>query len=610
MTNQTVALRLMLAVGLCLCLSHPTAAQRRGQAGRGQPPNVVLIITDDQGYGDLGVHGNPKIRTPHLDRLAREGVRFRHFYVSPVCAPTRASLMTGRYNYRTGVVDTYLGRALMEPGEVTLAEMLSGAGYRTGIFGKWHLGDNYPMRAADRGFHESLTLNGGGLGQPSDLPGGESYFDPVLLRDGRPVKTRGYVSDVITDAALAFIGQHRLNPRQPFFAYLAFNAPHTPLEAPEKQYQTYRAMNLRREDFPGAERGVDGGVDRRGGHPIPPNFDAEATAKIYAMVENIDDNVGRLLRLLDELKLAENTVVIFMTDNGPQQPRYNAGLRERKGTVYEGGIRVPFFMRWPGRLAAGREVTQAAAHIDVAPTLLDLCDVRKPRPVKFDGLSLRPLLEGRGGRRVNWPGRTLFFQWHRGDVPELFRAFAARGRRYKLVQARGAGEGRQEPHAYELYDMERDPLEEHDLAASLPGAVERMKREYAAWFRDVTAGRNYAVPPRIFVGTPHENPVRLTRQDWRGPAAGWTPQSLGYWEVNVTRPGRYTVSARLNRTESPGAVRFAFGDASLSKEVPAGAESVVFEQVVLAKGVGRLECYVEQAGRQVGVRDVEVRLVD
>lgn len=191
----------------------PSAAEK-SRSLRGRQPNIVLIITDDQGYGDLGVHGNPKLDTPNIDRLAREGVQFQSFYVSPVCSPTRASLLTGRYNYRTGVVDTFLGRSLMHPDETTLAEVLSQAGYRTGIFGKWHLGDNYPLRAMDQGFQESLVLNGGGIGQPSDPAGGKSYFDPLLRRNGTWTKTRGYVSDVITDAAIAFITSHQ---RQPFF---------------------------------------------------------------------------------------------------------------------------------------------------------------------------------------------------------------------------------------------------------------------------------------------------------------------------------------------------------------------------------------------------------
>jgi len=557
-----------------------------------QRPNILLIITDDQAYGDLGTHGNPKLRTPNLDRMARESVAFQSFYVSPVCSPTRASLLTGRYNYRTGVVDTYLGRSLMHPDEVTLAEMLTTAGYRTGIFGKWHLGDNYPMRAIDQGFQEALTLNGGGIGQPSDPPDSESYFDPVLFANGKPQKTNGYVSDVITSAALKFIEENR---SRPFFTYLAFNAPHTPLEVPDKYYRTYQQMNLKPTDFPSS------------GHSVPQTFDPETTARIYGMVENIDENVGRLLQKLDELKLSEHTVLIFMTDNGPQQARYNAGMFQRKGSTHEGGIRVPCLVRWPGKFAPGRKVDRIAAHIDLAPTLLQIAAVKKPAPVKFDGVSLLPLLKGKS---VRWPDRTLFFQWHRGDVPELYRAFAARSQEYKLVQPNGAGEG-QAPAVpeFKLYDMARDPFEEHDISAEKPEVAARMKREYEKWFKDVTSGRDYRSPSRIVLGAPQANPVRLTRQDWRGPQAGWTPQSLGHWEVNVAQLGVYEITARLNEVDQPAIVHFALGQVRGKQEVPSKAARVVFNNVRLPLGMGRLECVVARTGVKTGVRDVEIKRI-
>jgi arylsulfatase A-like enzyme len=576
----------------CLLGSSLPASGRQSNARSVQPPihpNVVLIITDDQGYGDLGFHGNSKIHTPNLDRLARESVQFQSFYVSPVCSPTRASLLTGRYNYRTGVVDTYLGRSLMHPDESTLAEMLAAGGYSTGIFGKWHLGDNYPLRAMDQGFQESLTLNGGGIGQPSDPVGGESYFDPMLRRNGRWVKTKGYISDVITDAAIEFIAE---NQNRPFFTYLAFNAPHTPLEVPAEKYAKYKAMNLKAEEFTGK------------GHPIAKDFDSDTTAKIYRMVENIDDNVGRLLAKLDELKLTEKTLVIFLTDNGPQQPRYNAGMLRLKGTVHEGGIHVPLFVRWPGTFEAGRKVDRIAAHIDMTPTLLDVCGVSKPAAVKFDGLSLVPLLRG---ELVNWPDRTLFFQWHRGDVPEPGRAFAVRSQRYKLVQPQGNGEQKAPPQApLLLFDLANDPLEERNIAAEKPEIVVRMRREYEVWFKDVTAGRDYTDPgvARITVGAPQENPVRLTRQDWRGPKAGWTPQSVGHWQVEVKRAGDYAITLRFSRLEQPGLVSVSLGGVKLQRAVSAGAATASFDKVRLELGAGTLESYVTQGDREVGMLDV------
>ena len=555
----------------------------------GRRPNVVMIVTDDQGYGDLGVHGNARIHTPHLDRLAREGVRLDRFYVSPVCSPTRASLLTGRYNYRTGVVDTYLGRSLMHGDETTLAEVLGSAGYRTGIFGKWHLGDNYPLRAMDQGFQEALTLNGGGIGQPSDPPGGESYFDPTLRRNGEWVKLKGYVSDVITDAGVAFIERHR---NRPFFAYLAFNAPHTPLQAPPALVTKYRAMQLTPALFTAP------------GHPVQQGFDAETTAKIYAMVENIDENVGRVLAALERMALAEDTILIFLTDNGPQQPRYNAGLLRLKGTVHEGGIRVPFFVRWPRALRGGRTLHDVAAHIDVMPTILDSCGVRPPAGVRFDGVSLLPLL--RDGRS-QLADRTLFLQWHRGDTPQEGRAFTARTGRFKLVQPLGNGEKPPPPGApLLLFDMQADPLEERDIAAADPSIVAGLRRDYGRWFLDVTGGRDYTDEgiARIAIGAAQENPVRLTRQDWRGPHAGWTPDSLGHWMVDVRRAGRYEARVRVAPFTAPGKVTLAIGRLTRTTDVRSGDAAVTIRDLRLTAGPARLAVEAVQPGRRAGAVDV------
>ncbi len=551
--------------------------------------NVILIITDDQGYGDLGFHGNPKIKTPNLDKLAKESVQLKHFYVSPVCSPTRASLMTGRYNFRTGVVDTYLGRSMMHPDEVTIAEMLGAAGYRTGIFGKWHLGDNYPLRAMDQGFQESLVLKGGGIGQPSDPPGGDSYFNPTLYHNGKAVKTKGYCSDVLTKAAIQFI---TTNKDKSFFTYLAFNCPHTPLEVPESYLKPYQEMNLGHDQFP------------KTGHPLPGQAQQDVTAKIYGMVTNIDDNLGRLFKKLEELKLAENTIVIFLTDNGPQQVRYNAGMLNRKGNTHEGGIRVPCFVRWPAKLKAGYQVEQIAAHIDIAPTLLDACAVKQPDKVAFDGKSLLPLLKG---EKVDWPDRTLYFQWHRGDEPELFRAFAARSQQFKLVQPLGANAQKlPDPLPFRLYDMVNDPLEMKDLAAEKPDLVKQMKEGYEAWFKSVSATRGYA-PPRIHLGSPKENPTLLTRQDWRGPKAGWTPDSIGHWEVEITRDGSYEITLRFKEVPDAATAVIVVGKESIMQEVRKGATSCVFEGVKLSAGPARLEGRIELDKKTVGVEYVEVK---
>jgi len=536
----------MLATALSQIVCTPCLG-----AAPSERPNVILIMTDDQGYGDLGVHGNPLIKTPNLDRFAGESVEVESFYVCPVCAPTRAALITGRYNYRTGVTDTWLGRAMMHGDEVTLAEMLRRAGYRTGVFGKWHLGDCYPMRPGDQGFEESLVHTGGGLCQPAGPPD-NSYFDPSLLANGKRVKTTGYCSDVYTDAVIRFMAGHR---REPFFIYLPFNCPHGPYQIAEQYYKPYEELDMKPADFPAIE----------GGHPlksIPPN-----TAKVYGMVENIDDNLGRLFAKLDELGLRENTIVIFLTDNGPNGARYNAGMRAYKGSVYEGGIRTAFFIRWPSRLKAGRKVDRIAAHIDVVPTILEACGVSVPEGVKLDGLSILPLLEG---RKVDWPDRTLYFQWHRGDEPVRYQRFAARSQAYKLVHAAdvppGAGPN---DVSFELYNMDTDPLETEDVAAEHPNVVDRMRKGYEAWLADVGRDHGYEAP-RILVGTPHENPTILTRQDWRGPSASWGPKGLGYWEIAVPGGGSFEITCDADPPKRPAVAHLRVQGIELTQELAPG----------------------------------------
>lgn len=575
---------LFLGVALWLCVGWTSLAF--GAVAR---PNVILVITDDQGYGDLGAHGNPVIQTPRLDDFTRHSARLAHFYVSPVCSPTRSSLLTGRYNYRTGVVDTYLGRSLMHPDEVTLAELLKSAGYRTGIFGKWHLGDNYPLRAMDQGFDEALVLKGGGIGQPSDPPGGSSYFDPILQHNGKPEQLKGYCSDVYTDAAIRFI---EADGSKPFFAYLAFNAPHTPLQVAEEEVAPYRKASFAAKDFPAA------------GVPIEGPIDAELTAKIYGMVTNIDRNFGRLLDALDRRKLAQNTIVIFLTDNGPQQARFNAGMRGKKGTVYDGGIRVPCYIRWPGQVAEGRIVEPIAAHIDITPTLMEACGIEKPNDFRIDGKSLLPLLLGQD---VPWPDRTLFFQWHRGDVPELNRACATRTERWKLVQPLGNGD-RPDRSEFQLFDMAAAPFELEDVAARHPDVVKRLRGEYERWFQDVGATRNFA-PPRILLGTAHENPLTLTRQDWRGPRASWNPDGLGFWEVEIPEGGNFEFTLSFGAAGASRACVM-WRDVSLDQAVDPGAKECTLGPVALRPGAGKLHAELSVGDRTVGVQYLTVRRID
>ncbi len=543
----------------------------------GSLPNVLLIMTDDQGYGDLGIHGNAAIRTPVLDELAGSSTRFREFYVSPVCAPTRSALLTGRYTLRTGVFDTYNGGAIMAARETTLGELFKSHGYRTAVFGKWHLGDSYPSRPADQGFDESLVHLGGGIGQVGDYVNyhayDSSYFDPVLFRNGTPVATKGYCSDVYTDAAIDFIGQER---DAPFFVYLAFNAPHTPLQVPQEYYDRYRAL----DSVPGHSELVAAGL------PEENLMGIENLRRLYGMVTNIDDNVGRLLAGLKEKGLEENTLVVFLTDNGPQQHRYRAGLRGRKGTVYEGGIRVPCFFRWPGRLAAGSELDAYAAHIDMAPTLLGLCGLPVPDSLQLDGLDLSASLLG----EETPPGdRPLFFEWQRG-YPEPYRNVAVRRGPYKLVGQAGHLANVEQ---LELYNLADDPAETRNLSREKPEIARELKALFDAWLPEALASPSVG-DTRIVIGSDHENPVVLNRNDARGSPGIWRQEQIyGYWDVEVAAAGRYDFKVHFfDPVGQPGELVVRMGSVQRTvNNVDTTARLMIVEEVPLTAGKSMVECW-------------------
>lgn len=469
-------------------------------------PNILLILTDDQGFGDLGVTGNPDVSTPNLDRFARGAVQFDRFFVSPVCAPTRASLLTGRWWLRTGVSGVTLGQEVMRVSEITLAETLRSAGYRTGIFGKWHNGEQFPLTPIGQGFEEFLGFTAGHW---------NNYFDPELIRGAQLAPTSGYITDILTDAAISFIERNRTHP---FFCYVPYNAPHSPFQVPDRFFDKYRARNLSPE-----------------------------LASIYGMVECIDDNVGRLLAELDRLGLRENTIVIFLSDNGPigAVPRYNAGMRGTKASVHEGGTRVPFFLRFPARIKQARLVREIAAHVDVYPTLLELCGIALPaNQPKLDGVSLVPLLEGRADR---WPERMLFTYQGNGTRKQ---PGAVRTQRHRAVL-----EGQGQPK-WTLYDLLADPGQKSDIATENPDVVKSLSAAYDAWWRDVT--RDGFAKPAIPVGHVEHNPVRLFapqatlsgRPRFFIPQAyantwitGWTEKEDRIsFRIDVARAGTFAVS--------------------------------------------------------------------
>jgi len=512
-------------------------------------PNVLLIITDDQGYGDFSIHGNPHLQTPHIDRLGNTGVRFDRFYVNSFCAPTRAALLTGRWPLRTGCHGVTHNREAMRPSEVTLAEALHGAGYRSACIGKWHNGEQYPFTPQGQGFDEFFGFNNGHW---------NNYFDAVLLRGAKHEATRGYITDVLTDEAMKFISANKAGP---FFCYLAYNAPHSPYQVPDKYFDKFKS------------KGFD-----------------DTVAAFYGMCENIDDNVGRLLAHLDAERLAPNTIVVFLTDNGGTAgvKTYNAGMRGGKTSLHEGGSRVPLFMHWPAANWTPHVVKPIVSHIDLYPTLLDLCGVAAPAGPRVDGITLRPLLERAAA--AGWPERTLFTH---NPIDETNKyPGAVRTQKYRLVrEIKGpAGGSRAKANdasakRWQLYDMENDPGQEHDIAAAHPEIVKDLDARYEAWFADIAREglRRFPLP----VGYAEHNPVELHApqafydqplefangpgfaNDW---LTGWADaKAKVWWEIEVVQAGDYEVEIALAcpPADAGARVRVSAGEASAEVVVPA-----------------------------------------
>jgi arylsulfatase A-like enzyme len=471
---------------------------------RPDKPNVVVVLADDQGWGDLSVHGNTNLSTPNVDSLARDGALFERFYVCPVCSPTRAEFLTGRYHPRGGVWNVTTGGERLNLDEKTIADAFKAAGYATAIFGKWHNGSQYPYHPNARSFDEFYGFTSGHWGD---------YFSPPLEHNGRPVQGDGYISDDLTSHALAFLEKHR---ERPFFCYLAFNTPHSPMQVPDRYWDKFKDKELKLR------------------HEGPQREDVAMTRAALAMCENIDANVGRVLRKLDDLKLADNTIVVYFSDNGPNSWRWNGGMKGRKGSTDEGGVRAPLLVRWPGHVKAGTKVAPIAAAIDLLPTLTKLTGVAPPSGGKpLDGVSLAPLLLGRGEDK--WPERMIFSHWG-GNV-------SVRTQQYRLDAAG------------KLYDMTEDPGQQRDISKDEPQAAAKLSEAVADWKKNVLSELKREVKPFTVGyaefpttplpardGVPHGNVKRSAKAPNCSYFTNWTsPDDRITWDIDVATTGRYEV---------------------------------------------------------------------
>ena len=518
-------LRTLLSVSLSLLLSVSALAAPAPK------PNIVFVITDDQGYGDLGFTGNPVVKTPHLDRLATESSQLKDYHVAPTCSPTRSALLTGHWTNRTGVWHTVNGRSMLRENEITLGQLLKDHGYATGMFGKWHLGDNYPYRPQDRGFTEVYYHGGGGVGQTPDL-WDNSYFDGSYFHNGRIVAAKGFCTDVFFGEAHRFIRQQAA-AKQPFLAYISLNAPHDPFHAPQKYLDLYPQQ--------------------------PP-----VLASFFGMITNIDDQVGATRALLRELGIADNTLFIFTTDNGTAtgEKIFNAGMRGKKGSEYEGGHRVPLLAHWPAAGWTKPHVSDTLSHaVDIVPTLLDVAGAPTPAGLKFDGRSIRPLLDP-AANRAAWPHeRMLVTDSQRERDPVKWKQSAVMSGPWRLINGK------------ELYDIKADPGQQRDVFAEQPARAAKMRAFYEAWWAELEP--TFAQTTEIYLGHPEHPAVSLTGHDWIQEALPpWNQQHIrvadgfaptraaaakakdapapadkksrhaGHWAVKVVTAGRYEISIR------------------------------------------------------------------
>ncbi len=471
-------------------------------------PNVIVILTDDQGWGDLSLNGNTNLKTPNIDSLARDGASFDRFYVCPVCSPTRAEFLTGRYHPRSGVYSTSAGGERMDLDEMTIADTFKAAGYATAAFGKWHNGMQYPYHPNGRGFDEYYGFCSGHWGD---------YFSPPLERNGRLVRGNGFMIDDFTENAMAFVEK---NKDRPFFAYLPFNTPHSPMQVPDRWWEEFRDKEL----------------EMHNRDPQRENLPHVRAA--LAMCENIDWNVGRILKKLDDLEIADDTIVVYFCDNGPNGYRWNGGMKGRKGSTDEGGVRSPLLIRWPGRIEAGRKVLQIGAAIDLLPTLAALTEIDVVSDRPLDGISLKPLLVGQPSADTADVG-----QWDRLIFSHWRNRVSVRTQQYRL------------DFQGKLYDMTTDPGQYSDVTKQHPQVAARLQTGAEDWKREVLAGYDQDDRP-FLVGHSDYRYTQIPARD--GIAHGGIKRSNRFpncsfftnwtsvddritWDAEVTASGDYDV---------------------------------------------------------------------
>ena len=560
-----------------------------------EKPNVILIMTDDQGYGELSFHGNPILKTPQLDRLAGQSVRLHDFHVAPMCTPTRGQLMTGLDAARNGAINVSSGRTLLRADLLTMADFFTYNEYRTGLFGKWHLGDNYPYRPEDRGFQETLWFPSSHI---SSLPDywGNNYNDDIYVRNGRRESFSGYCTDVFFENAIAWMSACARND-EPFFVYLPTNAPHGPLIAPPEDIQAIEAAFAE--------------ADSTGMKPALKN----RLVPYLAMIRNIDTNMGRLMDFIEKEELADNTILIFMTDNGSTfgSQYYNAGMRGNKTQLWEGGHRVPCFFRWPNGGFGEPRIIEGVTHVqDILPTLIDLCNLNRPMQSEFDGISLAPALRGEMAVPddrmlvINYSRMPIGFDGPSPDSPSIMRREGAGvlWKRWRYLREN------------ELYDLSSDPMQQANVIDSFPEVAEKMRNHLYDWWEQVKDIANE--PQRVVIGSNEENPMMLTACDWLDVFVDQQMQVLrgvrknGFWKLQVDRPGDYEFELRrwpreidiaLMDAPSDGTAlpiagaRFLVDGDTQAQEVPQGARSAVFN-TQLEAGPVTLQTFFEDGNGQ------------